>query len=467
MNLLDKKTGLILGLALFLFACEEPGEIGLNLSPNTGDFIISSIEIPVTASVGITEPYLVSDTTRQYFNNDTIISALNHRIISVGKKTDSDYGNIELTGYCDLVSKSDTLKVPETYTYIESEISIITKNYFGIGPVYKNQILRIHELDEEVQVENYVSTKYAYKDTPLAELTLDVDTSYLVSSKIFNTILPDEFGKRILDEAKANLITNKNLKDYLKGFAFVPDQDNNLLFQIDPKFYESNLTIRFNNGSQDDSLVFFFSNRPSYSSEVDYTGTELAGLIENQPSDVPNNIYLNSVNGTFMEMDLTAIQELKDSIGPMVINTAELIIEDVEVDSLYPISSSFTLNAFEKRPEFDFSRQSYFLYQFSNGTYNDTNLFLYRFDMSLTRYAESRNKGLLYVSNTVQNKYKPVDRNPAFVDFIQDIVATDSRVEEAKYYLFMDSFGKSFQQLRFNKENIRLKLYFSYLRDDI
>ena len=51
MKLWVKQTGLILGLALFIFACEEPGEINLGLNPEQENFVISSVEIPVGVAV--------------------------------------------------------------------------------------------------------------------------------------------------------------------------------------------------------------------------------------------------------------------------------------------------------------------------------------------------------------------------------------------------------------------------------
>ena len=469
MNLLVKKTGLILGLALFLFACEEPGEIGIQLSPDAGDFVVSSMEVPIKASSGIAEPFLVTDTLTRVIGKDTTITALNHRLISVGKYHDDYFGTIEATGYCGLVLRGDTSKVSPSAVYKETEISILTKNFFGVGPVYQNQFLSVYELEDTITIENYSSSVYPISDNALGEITMDIDTSYLINNKVFTSFLSDEFGERIFNAAKEDTITNFNINEYVKGLAFLSDVNNELIFQIDPNFFESNITIRYTEGSSEDSLVFFFTRRPTYSIERDFTGTELVGLSENVPSDMTQNIYLNSMNGAFMELDLTAVQALRDSLGPMVINTAELYFEDAYVDSLYRVSSGITLNAYEATSDFDFARQSFFKTgSASSEFYTGINISQYRFSMSISRDQDNRNNALVYVSSTVANEYTPASgRSPAFIDFIQSIVATNSKVENAKYYLFLDTYGKSFQQIRFDKDKIRLKLYFSYLRNNI
>ena len=47
MILWAKRTGLILGLALFIFACDESGQIGLDLDPERGRFLAKYTEIPL------------------------------------------------------------------------------------------------------------------------------------------------------------------------------------------------------------------------------------------------------------------------------------------------------------------------------------------------------------------------------------------------------------------------------------
>ncbi len=457
MNLLVKKTGLILGLALFLFACEEPGEIGIQLSPDTGDFVVSSIEIPIKASTGVAEPFLVTDTS------------MTHRIMAVGKYHDDSFGTTESTGYCGLVFSGDTIEIPATAVYKKTEISILAKSFFGTGPVYQDQTIYVHELQDTVDRKNYSSTFYPYGETALGQIQMDIDTSYLISNKSYSGSLSDEFGERIFNAAKQDIITNFNLNDYAKGLAFKADINNDLIFQIDPNFLESNVTIKYTDGSSEDSLVFFFTRRPTYSIERNFTGTELDGLSENMPSDLTQNIYLNSVNGAFMGLDLTAVQALRDSLGPMVINTAELYFEDAFVDSLYRVSSGITLNAYEATPDFDFARQSFFkTVNSGNEFFTGVNLSQYRFSMSISRDQDNLNNAFVYVTSTVANQYTPSSgRGPAFIDFIQAIVATNSKVENAKYYLFLNTYGKSFQQIRFKKDKIRLKLYFSYLRNNI
>jgi hypothetical protein len=458
MNLLVRKTGLILGLALLLFACEESGEIALKLSPESGDFIISSIEIPVKASVGITEPYLIRD------------SIYNHSIIAVGKKTDDDFGSIEITGYSDLIFAGSKIKIKETAQYTKATISVVTQNFFGDGPIYDTQYLQIYELDEPQNKRSTSATSYNYKNQLLAELTMD--TASLRTTNVFKADLLDEFALKIFNTARQDSIDYDDLREVVNGLAYVPHVDNNLLFQILTSSANSNINIKYTVDGKNDSLLLYFNRTPTYYVSTDYTGTELASLTNNNiASDNTTDLYLNSANGTFLELDFSALIDLRDSVGPMALNVAELLFEDVTLDTFYRINTNFLLNAFEKTPEFNYSDHSYFkTIVIVDGfqKYVDINLDSYRFSMNVIRDANDRSKGYFEVSSTEQNKYTPNgSRGPAFIDFIQSIVATNSQVTNPKYLIFTDSFGKSFQQIRFNKDKIRLKLYFSYLRDNI
>ena len=69
-TLLVKRIGLILGLALLIFACEDPGEIGLELNPENGLFVAKYQDVPLDNSVILYEKIVSDNATRiDSFNN--------------------------------------------------------------------------------------------------------------------------------------------------------------------------------------------------------------------------------------------------------------------------------------------------------------------------------------------------------------------------------------------------------------
>ena len=62
MTLWGKNIGLICGLALLFFACEEPGEIGIDLNPENGVFVARYLEIPIQSTI-LQQEEVVSDNT--------------------------------------------------------------------------------------------------------------------------------------------------------------------------------------------------------------------------------------------------------------------------------------------------------------------------------------------------------------------------------------------------------------------
>jgi hypothetical protein len=104
MTLWDRRFRLILGLAFFTFACEEPGEIGLELNPENGSFVAKYSEIPVANSIIQYEDILSDNSTR--INNVTQQPFSGGRMLT-GSYSTQDFGKFQSKTFSSLyLSKS-------------------------------------------------------------------------------------------------------------------------------------------------------------------------------------------------------------------------------------------------------------------------------------------------------------------------------------------------------------------------
>ncbi|MCK5277175.1 MAG: hypothetical protein KAK04_01535, partial [Cyclobacteriaceae bacterium] len=99
MTLWDRRFGLILGLAFFTFACDEPGEIGLELNPENGTFVAKYSEIPVANSIIQHEDIFSDNSTR--INNITQQRFSDGRLLT-GRYSTQDFGKFQSKAFSSL-----------------------------------------------------------------------------------------------------------------------------------------------------------------------------------------------------------------------------------------------------------------------------------------------------------------------------------------------------------------------------
>ena len=87
-----KRLGLIAGLAFFIFACEETGEIGINLDPERGGFVAKYVEIPLNVSV---------------IQVDTLLTSNRERVL-ISRVEDPDFGFVKTNAFSRLYLSNDT-----------------------------------------------------------------------------------------------------------------------------------------------------------------------------------------------------------------------------------------------------------------------------------------------------------------------------------------------------------------------
>lgn len=454
MNLWVKKTGLILGLALFIFACDEPGEIGLDLNPEQENFVISSVEVPVDVSVGWAAPYLLYDA------EDGGLGAIN-----IGKQFDARFGTIISEGYAQIVPADTVIKLPDDAVYYKTSLKLFVTNiYPDLDDYQREQVVRIHELTEAMDSTNYSSTTYAYNPEPLAEVKFHLDS--LVSGMTVTSEFPDELGMEIFNALKADtILTDKEVAEMTHGVAFIPDENNNMLFSLFP-FDETTtgIEVEYISGDDTTALRYLFEGIHSYSVQTDFTGTELASL--QQGGETITGVefgYLSSLAGIYGELDFSPILDLQDSLGKVVINNAELYLENALEDTLYRTPSS--IYALEKKENFKIENMPFFTISESRYVNLDKIENTFRFSLSAERNGDGDKTGNYFVNLTFPSEFTPSDRSPVFEDYIKSLISAS--MDDGRLVITPSSFGRSFNNLVFKKDAVKLKIHFSYLKNRV
>jgi hypothetical protein len=88
-----------------LFACEDPGEIGLNINPENGVFVARYVEIPIESKV-VQHQDIISDNTTRINRVPAVDMLTGDGRFLVGKMTTPEIGELRSTAYTGLYLNS-------------------------------------------------------------------------------------------------------------------------------------------------------------------------------------------------------------------------------------------------------------------------------------------------------------------------------------------------------------------------
>ncbi|MCG8307977.1 MAG: DUF4270 domain-containing protein [Cytophagales bacterium] len=324
-------------LAPLIFACEDPGEIGLDLNPENGAFVARFQEIPVDNSVLLYEDIVADNATRiDSFQN--IGSA--GRLLT-GSFDNQSFGKVKSTAFAGLylgkVGFTDDDYVFDSLVFNIKVDYMYGNSFLGTKKIY------IHELADSLKTDTLYLTRNStpYHDTPLGEFAFDLsalDTVWI--DTVLTTKLSDELGKRFLQEAKDNestYLNNKEFRKFFNGFAFVSDEANNMVAGIIPENNSTFLRMHFHNNEDTTSFDFIFQdfdtinfNSTKYYNHIslDRSGTPIEGITEFYTEYQTSNdlSYIQASTGVFTKLDIQPYLNFIDTIDHLVINRAEIEI---------------------------------------------------------------------------------------------------------------------------------------------
>jgi len=321
MSLLGRrtKTWLIFLLALFLFHCEDPNEIGLELRADSDKVGAFYAEIDIPSSV---------------ISLDSILTSSSARLLA-GNYINMDLGKITASGYTRFSFGNSKLSIPDSAVYDSIYLFLNVDYIYGPG-VLELQSFTVHELTEDINdtVAYFSFSDIEYDTEPLGNGTflLPEDEDTLIYYR-----LSDDYGNALFNAASDSTIIDPDevstLQDLFKGFAFFADPGNNTLLRYNQESDESGLQLFYHKpGDTVQSFYEFkFFTTANFNRIIsDRTGTPLEG-IEDQPYTefIPsdNKTYVQSGAGLIPKLDMAPIFDFFDSIPNIAFNRVILEIK--------------------------------------------------------------------------------------------------------------------------------------------
>ncbi len=371
----DRKLGLILGLALLTIGCEEPGEIGLDLNPESGAFVARYIEIPIDNYIVLHEDVLSTNTTRI---DQTTQSIVREGRLLVGAYNTPEFGGFFSQAFSNIYfSKFGFTKQDFTY---DSLLFYIRVDYLYGNNFTGEKVIALHELTEELDLGKQYMTKNstAYNPEPVGAFRFDVSSKDTISiDTVFSARLSDELGLRLFEKAGQDSITyfdNRAFRDFFNGFAFVPESSNDLITGIHAESNSTFMRMFFHNAkdttfldfvidgyTQDTTIVgtdisFQLVNLTRYYNNVtlDRTGT----VIQDDPgfyTEFQTNdpyTYIQASAGIFTKIDLANYISFLDTVPNLVINRAEIIMPIKEYADFLQPSVSYEMYVTDENNKF-------------------------------------------------------------------------------------------------------------------
>jgi len=336
MNLLDKnKIGLIAILTLFLFSCEDPNEIGLELKGDSEKIGAFYKEISLTTTL---------------INNDSLLTSSIARLLT-GKTYDEDFGTMIASTYTQYGYGNTNLDIPNDATYDSLILYIYSDYVFGSG-ITSPQRFSVHELTEDLyDTAAYFSfDSVSFDPTPIAvsdfQFTEDDDT-------LVTFTIAESYGMRLLEAAKdTNLIDPtdvRTLQELFKGFAFVSDDANNTILGIYILDGRTVLNLYYTSAEEDTSTYYSFGflNGVANFNQIltDRMGTPLQGIDEQYYEDfypTNGNSYVQSGANLVTKIDFTPLLNFFDTIEYSTINQTTIDININEPGENEKLPSNLT-----------------------------------------------------------------------------------------------------------------------------
>jgi hypothetical protein len=312
----------LLPAIFFLGACEKSQQIGFGLTNQ------EEVEVYYTDTLTVEASTTLRDS----------ISTNNSSLILVGKHQDTElsFGKISTKAFFQVAA--DTLLLNDKDIAVADSL-VLNLSYGYAHPTIPTvpQTIHLYPLSDDFAADKvYYShnTLGIDMDSKLADIQVHPD-SITQRARVSYTLSKTEKGNALMlalfDLAKNNTTVKTFLETY-KGFALLPDDDN----QSVVGFNVSNLTnftlyYHSNNESKTRYAIVFRSDfgRNFNHIETNRQGTSLENVALAQliPSAQTNSFtYIQSGAGLVTKLDFPSLDNLK-KLGNVVINRAELVIK--------------------------------------------------------------------------------------------------------------------------------------------
>lgn len=437
MNLLGRNCCLGGLLAVFLFSCEEPNEIGLSLNPED-EVGVYYVELPVQASM---------------VNVDSVATSASSLILS-GVQSDDVFGATQAIGYTQVGFNASALN---TAAVLDSVVLTLAPASFHGPDETEIQKFSVHRLSEYTLTPDssiYYSSQFmAYDAQALGEANLryetEDDTATTQREDLLSITLSQQFGEELFDELQADAFDSTvAFYKYLKGFAVVGDVNNQAVVGFDLGSDDAKLTLHYHTNDED-SLVFnlkLANSVPHYSYIKADRSSGIIPVAElYEPFAANGLIYGQAGTGLVPRLKFEAYQNFVDTVGDFVLNSATIDLGQVSAaaEGLNPPNTLYMYLTDETNFRKVFSS--------SQGLYFGSINFGYQNTAPLDFNYNAHN----------QTYFANASGNPAvyFTMLKEDLIEFD----EVLIYSSLNN--ASVNQFIIDPENIKLKLYYTKLKN--
>jgi len=318
------KLGLIIALALFMFSCEEPSEIGLELDPDKNKVGLFYKEITIPAVT---------------INTDSLETDFSDRILS-GVYRDDNFGEVICTGISQVRQGLSVPNFPDSAIF-DSLIFMMELDYtFGpdIGQPQKYFLYRLEEQLTDT-ISYYAKSHVEYGDQPIGEnqfvIDPDIDT---VLSITLNDDFGQEFFNVVTDTSKIDWSDADNFVEYFRGLALVADDANNSTIGFPVAADSTILRVVYHDDNDTSHYDFILKTMVNFNQIIsDKSGSVLAPIEGKYYEDflpVDGSSYLQAGSGVLIKLDMEPLTSFMDTIPNLIVNSSvlEVSIESTAVN---------------------------------------------------------------------------------------------------------------------------------------
>jgi len=331
-----KDTGLILGLALLLCACEDPGTIGIDVDKTNLDFNVAYKQFNLPASLVQIDSIPTSNTER----------------ILAGRYEDQEFGSIESIGYSQLfLSGAVTIDPSAIYDSLILKLKI---DYAHGTDIKSQQTLNVHRMEEDI-IDNaiyYSFNTFDYSENPIGGASFYYELEDDETIEFDSTLrvpMSDDLGlellEKLLDEDDTTFNSIGNWIDYFKGIVLVAGDEYQTVTGFDMNDERTEMILYYHYLNFDGTDVFSTLNFParnawsSSSFEYDRSGTAISSVVDfkTEYNATDEMIYMQSGTGLMVKIDFSEFISFSDTIQNMIINRGDLTLGEVNPYTTYII----------------------------------------------------------------------------------------------------------------------------------
>jgi hypothetical protein len=370
----------LLSVALFFFGCEDETSLLGFKNPNP-KFKGQYVDLELNTSVLLLDSIRTSNA---YFANE-------YNRLLVGKYSDPEIGVIKSNAAAQyIIGTSDTLphtdvglKFSAAYLHLNLDLSSYgskttspqTISIYPLTEILNRKEKRAHTGNKPILYDaGDLLADTTFNVNPglyaeIRELNSDNDPKNNVDPIVLKLKLPDEYGQRLFSDlitwsknwrTDSLMLSDTAFVKRFPGIAIISSSESNDKVLGISMGTSTRIVVRYET-SQKDSLersYYFFPALANYSNiQITEKAPNISSLQPWQDQVLDGKRYIQSGTGLMTKVDLSKFYEFasQDSVKDMVINSAEFVIEDVTSEE-FAVPTGLALRALKSNNRLD--RQS-------------------------------------------------------------------------------------------------------------